>query len=325
MPAEDVLRNMVSEVGQNVQALINAPVGEPYVGPVLFEGIAGPQIVAEVLGPHLTVPRRPVGEPGRQMRFQPSELEGRIGSRILPDFLSVVDDPAQSDWKGEPLIGSYSIDEEGVIPKPLAVIEDGQLKNFLLTRQPVRGFEHSNGRARLPGAFGARTASISNLFMTSSENMRGPELKQKLLEMVQARNKPYGIIVRKMDFPSSAPPEELRRIMAANAGSSRPVSAPVLVYRVYANGKEELVRGLVFRGLNIRSLRDIVAVSADSSVLHYLNNLLPFALVGAAPYVAPSSVVAPSLLFDDLELARPDQDAPNLPLVPPPPLTAVNQ
>jgi hypothetical protein len=322
MPPDDVLRKMVSDVGQNIRVLLDAPVGEPYTGPVLFEGAAGPQIVAEVLAPHLVVPRRPVGEPGRQMRFQPSELEGRVGSRILPEFLSVVDDPTQPDWKGEPLIGCYSVDEEGVVPKPVEVIGEGRLKNFLLTRQPLRGFDHSNGRARLPGSFGARSASITNLFVTSSENMSGSELRQKLLEMVRARNKPYGIIIRKMDFPSSAPPDELRRIMSVNAGAARPVSAPVLVYRVYPNGKEELIRGLVFRGLSVRSLRDIVAVSAESSVLHYLNNMMPFALVGAAPYVAPASVVAPSLLFDDLELARPEQDSPNPPLVAPPPLSA---
>jgi TldD protein len=74
-----------------------------------------------------------------------------MGARILPDTFDVVDDPTQKEWRGKALFGSYDVDREGVIPKPLHLVEKGALKGFLLTRQPVRGFEGSNGRARLPG------------------------------------------------------------------------------------------------------------------------------------------------------------------------------
>jgi hypothetical protein len=304
-----------------VKALTAAPLGESYSGPVLVEGIAAAQLVAEVLGPNFHLPRRPLSEPGRPAPFMPSAFEGRLNSPILPEFLEVVDDPLRTEWNGMPLYGSYEIDEEGVPAKPVKLIEKGRLKGYLLSRQPVRGGEASNGRGRLPGPYGTYTAAISNLFVHTSESIPPAELKKKLTEMLRDRDKPYGIIVRKMDFPSSAPANELRRLMmgAAQSGSTRPVSAPVLVYRVYPDGREELVRGLRFRGLTARSFRDVLAVSQQSFAFHYNNNLAPFGASGGG-YVAPASVIAPSMLFDDLELERPQDDMPKPPVVPPPPL-----
>ena len=241
-------------MAENLVALANAPKGEDYSGPVLFEGAAGAQIFAEVLGRNLALTRRPVADGGRGGGAQTSELEGRMGARVLPDTFDVVDDPTQKEWRGRPLFGSYTVDREGVVPKPLRLIEKGVLKNYLLTRQPVRGFEGSNGRARLPGGFGASAASISNLFVSSSEPVPVAELKKRLIELCRTRNKPYGIIVRKMDFPSSAGLDEARRLLSAQQGG-RPVSMPILVYKVYLDGREELVRGLRFRGFNVRSLQ----------------------------------------------------------------------
>jgi TldD protein len=322
LPGDAELEKVVREVAENVKTLAVAPAGESYSGPVLIEGLAAPQMVAEVLGPNFTLPRRPVIEPGRPAPFMQSEFEGRISSRVLPEFLDIVDDATQTSWNGTPLFGGYEIDEEGVIPQPVTLVEKGKLKGFVLSRQPVRGFEASNGHARLPGPYGARTAAISNLFMRSSESAPDAEMKQRLLKMVQDRDKPYGIIVRKMDFPTAAPADEVRRMMiaASQSGSSRPVSAPLLVYKVFPDGREQLVRGLRFRGLNARSFRDIAAVSDTSVALHYMNNRMPFGAMGAG-YVAPSSVIAPSMLFEDLELERPQDDLPKPPLVPPPSLS----
>jgi hypothetical protein len=242
---------------------------------------------------------------------------------VLPEFIDIVDDATQESWNGAPLFGAYTIDEEGVVPQPLTLVEKGRLKSFVLSRQPVKGFEASNGHARLPGPYGTRTPTISNLFVRSSESVPAAELKQRLLKMIQDRGKSYGIIVRKVDFPSSAPSDELRRMImsAAQSGSSRPVSNPVLVYKVFPDGREELVRGLRFRGVNARSFRDVAAVSDSSAVFHYMNNLNPLGAMGSG-YVAPASVIAPSMLFEDLELERPQDDLPKPPLVPAPSLSA---
>jgi predicted Zn-dependent protease len=303
--------------------LCAAPLGEAYSGPVLFEGEAAAQLLAQMLGGNLSPVRSPISEPGRPVNLPPSDFEGRLGARVMPEFLDITDDPFARDSQGRPLFGYYPIDMEGVVPQPLPIVRNGVLKNFLLTRQPVRGFEGSNGRARLPGGFGASTALPSNLLVTARETVPLAALKTKLLDAVRQRNKPYGLIVRKIDFPSSASVGELRRLassLQAGGGSSRPVSLPLAVYRVYPDGREEPVRGMRFRGLTVRALRDIVAASTETHSLNLLLNSYPLALMGAGGFVTGVSVVTPSLLFDELDLDRPQEERPSAPLVPPPPL-----
>ena len=314
MPADAELTRGVVALAENVVALAHAPKGEDYSGPVLFEGRAGAQILAEVLGRNLALGRKPAGDGGRGGGFQNSELEGRVGARVLPDSFEVLDDPTQKEWRGRPLFGSYEVDRDGVMAKPVRLIEKGVLKNYLLTRQPVRGFEGSNGHARLPGPFGANAATISNLFISSTDTVPAAELKKRLIELSKARNNPYGIIVRKMDFPSSAATGEVRQLLSGQQGG-RPVSLPILVYRIYQDGHEELVRGMRFRGLTARSLKDILAAGDDSAAFEFMDNTAPFALMGGAGFTAEVCVVAPSILIDDLELHPVEEELPKLPVV----------
>lgn len=321
MPGDAELTRGVTTLAKNMVALARAPKGEDYSGPVLFEGTAGAQIFAEVLGKNLTLSRRPVAEGGRGGSAASSELEGRIGSRILPDSYQVVDDPTQKEWRGKALFGAYEMDREGVAPKPLNLVKDGKLQTFLLTRQPMRGFEGSNGRARLPGPYGTHYASISNLFVSSTETTPAADMKKKLIELIQQRNKPYGIIVRRMDFPSTATIDEARRAIQATQGSGHPVSAPVMVFKVFPDGHEELVRGMRFRGLSARSLKDILVTGDDATAFEYMDNAAPFSLVGGASFSAEACVVAPSVIVDDLELRPVEEQQPKIPVVPPPDFT----
>jgi predicted Zn-dependent protease len=317
LPSEAELRRGIAELADNVVALAKAPKGEDYSGPVLFEGQAGAQIFAEVLARNFVLTRRPVAEGGRGGGAQNSDLEGRMGARVLPDTFDVVDDPTQREWRGRALFGSYTVDREGVAPKPLRLVEKGVLKNYLLTRQPVRGYETSNGHARLPGSFGAGSATIGNLFVSTSEPVPVAELRKKLIELCRTRNKPYAMVVRKMDFPSTAGMDEFRRLMGGQQGG-RPVSQPILVYKVYVDGHEELVRGLRFRGFTVRSLKDILAAGDDSAAFEYMDNGAPFALVGGGGFTTEACVVAPSVLIDDLELHPVEEELPKLPVVSPP-------
>ncbi|HKW97994.1 MAG TPA: metallopeptidase TldD-related protein [Bryobacteraceae bacterium] len=324
LPAKPELEKQTRRVAENIAALSKAPVGETYNGPVLFEGEAAAQLFAELLGKNLALTRRPVNEPGRPGMFAASELEGRQGSRVLPEWMDAVDDPTQTEWHGRRLFGSYRVDYEGVQAKPLTVVEKGELKNFFLTRQPVTGFAGSNGRARLPGAFGAWAPAASNLFVRAGQTSSLADLKKKMLEICRARNQKYGILVRKLDFPSSASVEEVRRMMAANAADgsgSHLVSQPTLIYRLYPDGREELIRGMRFRDLNVRSLRDIRAAADDNYVLDYLENGAPLALMGAGRFIAETSVIAPSVLVDDVAVRKVDEEMPKLPVVPAPALS----
>jgi len=322
-PGEAEIAGRIRDLAASFTALAEAPLAESYTGPVLFEGEAAAQLFAEALGRNLAARRRPVSEPGRPFPFVEGEFEGRLGSRILPEWMDVVDDPTQAEWRGRPLLGHYRVDLEGLPARPVVLVERGVLKSLLRTRQPVRDGLSSNGRARLPGGFGAKSAGFGNLFVRASQMVSREDLRRRLLDLARQLDRPYGIVVKKMDFPSSAPPEAFRRLasrFAQSGGAGRVISSPALAYRLYPDGREELVRGLRFHAFSSRSLRDIVAASEEMTVFEFLDNLAPFAWMGAGGLVAESAVVAPPVLFEELQLERSDEEVPKPPLAPPPPL-----
>ncbi len=324
-PADAELRKAFVEVGENVRALASAPAGEAFSGPTLFEPRAAAQLLAQLLGDNLRVTRRPLTDPGRGVNIVPSEFETRIGSRILPDFLDVVDDPTKDTWEGKPLAGHYQFDLEGVPPQPVKVTDGGILKNVLTTRTPIKNFPTSNGHARLQGSFGDHAAAIGNLFVTATESMPLADLKAQLIQTITQRGKPYGMLVRKLDFPYAGTTGELQALAQANSqagGGARPVSPPILIYRVYPDGREELVRGLRFQAISTRTLRDILAASSETAVFDYVNTTAPLALLGSGGYLAATSVISPALLFDEIEFDVPREQLPKPPTVPPPPEVA---
>jgi len=324
IPAESELRREVTEVAEHVTALSRAPAGEAYDGPVLFEAAAAAQLFGQLLGDNLKITRKPIVDAGRTNPYFPGELENRIGSRILPEWMDVVDDPTQTEWHGHTLLGHYLYDIEGVSPAPLALVEKGTLKTFLLTRTPVlKSLDSSNGRARMTGPFGADAPGFGNLFVRATQTVPLADLKKQLMDLCRERNKPYGMLVRKLDYPSSASIDELRHL-AQSAGNTRPVSLPLLVYRIYPDGREELVRNLRFHGVSTRSLKDIVAASDETYVFDFIDSNAPFALMGAGSFTTSASVIAPSLLFDELELEPVQEETPKPPIVPPPPLSGAS-
>lgn len=323
MPSELDLRRTVANVASTVTSLAAAPRGEAFSGPLLFEPRAAAQLFAAVLASNLKLTRKPVPQPGQPVPWSPSELEARLGSRILPEWMDAVNDPKQTEWHGSTLLGHYDIDDEGVAAQPLVVVDKGVLKGFLLTRTPVKkGLEASNGAARLPGTYGASGAGLGNLFIRASTTAPLTELTKKLIALCQERQKPYGILVREIDFPTSANSDDLQQMltaMARSGGGTRPVPLPVLIFRVYPDGREELIRGVRFRGVSTRSFRDIVGASDEAAVFNYLDNNSPFAMMGAGGYVNDSTVVSPGVLFDEMELEPVEEEVPRIPIVPPPP------
>jgi hypothetical protein len=321
LPTEDELLQGTREVAEHVAALAQAPAGEAYDGPVLLEAPAAAQLFGQLLGDNLKVTRKPIVDPGRTRPFPPGELENRIGSRILPDWMDVVDDPTQAEWHGHKLLGHYLYDMEGVAAQPATLVEKGVLKAFLLTRTPVfKDYPGSNGHARMPGSFGSRAPGFGNLMVRASQATPAADMKKKLIEMCHDRNKPYGILIRKLDYPSSASADELQKLASA-AGSNRPVSPPLLAYRVYPDGREELVRGLRFRGVSTRSFKDLAAASDESFVFDLIDSTAPFALMGAGSFITTASVIAPAVLFDELELEPVQDEIPKPPIVPAPPVS----
>ena len=319
--SESDMRKGFTAVAEDIRSLIKAPIGESFSGPALFEPQASAQMFAQLLGDNLRVPRKPLAEPGRAVNFAASELETKLGSRILPEWMDVSDDPTQTAWQGKPLMGFYPFDVEGIPGKPVNVVERGILKSFLTTRQPVKGIAVSNGHARMNGPYGARTAAISNLFIKAGQTSSFADLKKKLIDMCKERGKLYGMLVRKLDYPYSGGGNELQTLASTSSqsgGSVRPMSPPILVYRVYPDGREELVRGLRFRGMSTRILRDIVAASQETALFDFVNNTAPLAALGGGGFLAPTSVISPGVLFEEIEFELPQDQLPKPPIVPSP-------
>ena len=310
-PSDDEVRKGLTEIADNIRALSHAPTGEAYSGPVLFEPQAAAQLFAQLLGDNLRLNRRLVGAGGG--RGGPggggasSEFETRVGSRVLPEWMDVTDDPNQTTWQGKPLAGHYPFDLEGTKPQAVNVIEKGVLKSFLTTRTPVKGFPASNGHARLPGPGGSRAATIGNLFVKASQTSPLADLKKKLMDMCKEQSKPYGMLVRKLDYPFTGSASELQ----GGPGGGRAVTPPVLMYRVYPDGREELVRGMRFQGLVSRSLRDIAGASQETALFGFVG-------YGGGGYTAPAAVIAPGILMEDLELEPRQDQLPKPAIVPPP-------
>jgi hypothetical protein len=143
--------------------------------------------------------------------------------------------------------------------------------------------------------------------------------------MCKERDKPYGLLIRKLDFPFSGGVAEIQTLQTGSAnsgGSVRPVSPPILMYRVHLDGREELIRGMRFRGVSSRSLRDILAASTETAVFDYINNGAPLARAAVNGYIALTSVISPGLLFDELEMDAMQDQLQKPALVPPPDRTA---
>jgi len=326
LPSGEALRDNVDAMAAETEALTKAPAAEDYSGPVLFEQEAAAEMMAQVLADSIRLQRKPLAPPGAGTHFQmvDSVWSSRLGSKVMPEWLTISDNPRAEEFQGTPLAGYYEVDDEGVPSERVMLVDKGTLKGFLFSRQPVRAFNASNGHGRLPGGFGSEAAVIGNLFVQADQTVSEAQLKAKLLEKVKAAGLKYGVIVRRLDFPSTASFQELQSMarQLQRNGYTRTLNSPLLAFRVYMDGHEELVRGVRFKEFSAKDLRDVDAASDHPYVLNYVNNGSGLNVMDGGADATSSSVICPSLLFDNVDLARVEEEAGRLPLVQPPALVA---
>jgi hypothetical protein len=283
LPEREPLLADARKMLDTVVALRQAPiVEEEYRGPVLFAADAADDIVASLIGQNVVGRKPQLGKPNRTTGAFATSYK----TRVLPNFMTLVDDPTMKEFQGKSVVGNYAVDSEGVKAQAVNVIENGTLTNYLVGRQPLRDIPASNGHGRAaPGSFPG--PSLGVLLVKSSEVQAADALKQRVMQMVKDQDKPYGYRVDTLG----------------------PGNAPRLLYRVYAkDGHEELVRGAVFNELDIRAIRnDLIAVGNDPLVSNRTGG-------------APTTIICPSLLFGELEVKRADTSKDKLPDYPPPPL-----
>jgi hypothetical protein len=282
LPSAADFQAAATKLGGTLKDLRNAPVpDEEYRGPVMFSADAAAAIFSSFVGENI-LGRKP--ELGKNARTT-GGFAASYKTRVLPDFMSALSDPTMPSYNGKALLGHYEIDDEGVRAQRVPVIEKGILVNYLIGRQPIRDFTASNGHGRAQVPTGKPEPHNSTLILTSSEPVSKDELRKKLLDLCKQRDLAYCYRVETLG----------------------PQHTPRLIYKVFTkDGHEELVRGAAFGDLDIRSLRsDLIAAGDDAQVENHLMNI-------------PHSVVAPSILFDELEVKRANQNKEKLPEYPPP-------
>jgi predicted Zn-dependent protease len=258
-----------------------------------------------------------------------SEWTGRVGTRVFPTTVALVDDPTLKEFQGQPLLGSYDVDDEGVTAQRIALVENGILKGLLMSRRPGPDFQGSNGHGRSADLSDPRPVS-SNLVLQSSDALKPADLKKKFLDACRGDGHEWCLEVKKMDNPaiSSVHQEDFSDFIGEVAGGiASGERVPLLVYRVYvADGHEELVRGGVIEGLSLRSLRNILGVGDDAAVYTYMQNATEgfsgtaLAAFSGAQGGIPSTVIAPSILMEEIEVRGFHGEPRRVPIVSAPPL-----
>jgi TldD protein len=293
LPDDAAVLKAVNAMIADLQALRKAPIVDPYTGPAILSGRAAAVFFHEVFGHRIEGHR------------QKNESEGQtfkkmVGSAVLPDFLSVVFDPTLRRYGGTDLVGSYDFDDEGVKARRVNVVNDGVMQNFLMSRTPIDGFPASNGHGRAQPGF-SPVARQSNLIVLNSRPVAHARLLEMLVEEIKKQDKPFGLL-----FDDIAGGFTITGRTIPNAFNV----LPVMVYRVYPDGHEELVRGVDLIGTPLTVFSKILA--ADDGTLVFNG------VCGAESGAVPVSASAPAILVSQIEVQKKSKSQERAPILPAP-------
>jgi len=277
LPPMADLMSRAREVAARAKARRAAALGEEFTGPILVEGQASAELLRQTLAPLLLARRAPDAENARftQGQGQGTPFLTRIGLRVLSDSFAVSDTPSLRQHEGRAVAGTYIVDDEGVLAKDVTLVEKGRLVTLLTSRTPQKNLLQSNGHGRggnvQPGVLQVR----------STQAIPTSQLKQKYLELLKVQDKSFGYIVRSIAGPGEVP----------GGGGGGPIILDVV--KVTPDGREEPVRGLRFGDVPSTAFRDILEASEERTLLNYRINV-----------ATAASVIAPGLIFEELEIQR---------------------
>jgi predicted Zn-dependent protease len=294
LPDDKTVQAAIDRVAKDVTGLLHAPEAEPFVGPAILSGRAAGVFFHEIFGHRVEGHRQKNEDEGQT--FTKS-----VGAKVLPDFLSVIFDPTRHTAAGEDLYGWYDFDDEGVKARPTTAVENGVLKTFLMSRSPIAGFGQSNGHGRRQPGYEV-VSRQSNLIVESSKAVSDEKLRAMLIEEIKRQNKPYGLYFREITNGFTT---------TSRAGLQAFSVVPVIVYRVYADGRpDELVRGADIVGTPLASFAKILATGDKPEVFN--------GYCGAESGSIPVSAVSPAILVSEIEIEKKAKSNDRPPLLPEP-------
>lgn len=294
LPDDKTLEDRIRKLAKAVIELKNAHIAEPYVGPAIIRNRAAGVFFHEILGHRVEGHRQKDEEEGRT-------FAKKIGERIMPDFVSVYDDPSLTELNGKTLAGYYHFDNEGTEAQKVSIVDHGVLRNFLMGRSPISNFTTSNGHSRAqPGM--SPVARQGNLVVESSKKVPYSDLRQMLIDEAKKQGKPYGLIFDEIAggfaITQTFMPQSFELL-------------PLRVTRVWVDGRpDELLRGVNLVGTPLTSLETIMCAGDDPDTFN--------GVCGAESGWVPVSASAPSLLVRSLEIAREWKEQSKPPILPPP-------
>lgn len=294
LPKEDAVKADILKSIEELKSLQDAPVAEPFHGPAILKNRATGVFFHEILGHRLEGHRQKDDDFGQT-------FTNKINTLITSPLISVYDNPLLETFKGIDLRGHYLYDDEGVPAQNLVLVDNGILKNFMMSRSPIKGFAQSNGHGRKQ-AGKAVVSRMGTTIVKAKESVSFDKLRQMLIEEIKKQNKPYGLIIDDISGGFT------------NTDTYNPQSfkvQPLLVYKVYPDGRpDEIIRGADLVGTPLISFTKIIAAADDDAVFN--------GSCGAESGWVPVSAIAPSLLLSEVEVEKVEKTYDNLPLLPAP-------
>ncbi len=294
LPNDEELLRVAETVARDLMDLKNAPLADPYDGPAILSGRASGVFFHEIFGHRIEGHRQKGNTEG-------NTFTKRVNQEILPSFISVTDDPTVPKFGATDLNGFYQYDEEGVSAQKVPLVESGILKNFLMSRSPIQGFPISNGHGRASTGF-SPVSRQGNLFIQAKQTVSNKKLREMLIAEVKKQGKPFGLFLADISggFTSTQ-----------RAGTQSFQVNPIMVYRVYADGRpDELVRGVDLIGTPLTSFSKIIAADDKPEIFN--------GVCGAESGWVPVSAISPAILVSQIETQKRGKSNRLLPILPPP-------
>ena len=293
LPDDAIVLKAVDKMIHDLEALRVAPVMDAYTGPAILSGRASGVFFHEIFG------HRVEGE--RQRNSTDAQtFKQKLGQPVLGKEFSVYFDPTARHLANTDLGGYYTYDNQGVKARRVTVVENGVLKTFLMSRAPVEGIMQSNGHGRKQ--VGLRpVARQSNLIVEVAPAAVQPDLKKVLVAEIKKQNLPFGLYFDEIEGGFT-----FTGRMIPNAFNV----LPLMVYRIYADGHEELVRGADLIGTPLTTFSKIAAADRNLAVFN--------GFCGAESGSVPVSASSPGIFVTQIEVQKKVKSQERIPLLPAP-------
>jgi predicted Zn-dependent protease len=292
-PEDAVILKDVDRMIADLQALRSAPIVDPYTGPAMLSGRASGVFFHEIFGHRVEGQRQKSEDEGQTFKK-------KVGEAVLPANFSVYSDPTLKRLGSTDLVGAYAYDNQGVKARRVVVVDHGIFKNFLMSRSPITGFPESNGHGRKQQGM-APAARQSNLVVDISNPVSHDELKKMLIDEIKKQNKPFGLYFEDVEGGFTL------------TGRSIPNAfnvLPIMVYRVFPDGREELVRGVNLIGTPLTTFSKMVTGDDQVSTFN--------GVCGAESGMVPVSASSPAILVSQIEVQKKEKSQDRAPVLPPP-------